>query len=557
MPEVLVSSPVETAPVQDAANRVHARSWIRRRAGAFLLAAIVVVYVLATVLAMRQTSATFDEILLPAGGARGYVTGNFDLVELYHPRLMQYVYGLPVVFSRPAFPEEAGQWTNRAGFRYAQELYFGRGNDAEMLVFRARLIAMAVGAALVLLVFAFVRRHYGEAAAVIAAAMTAFLPDLLAHGGISYNDVPIALAYFGAVWGLDRAVRTPAVKTVLVAAVLVAIALSVKYSAVALAPIAAVLIAIEALARRHEWKAYVRRVAWLLPLAVLGAYLSLVTLYLGDVTLSSFRAGLDFNVLHAAHGHAGVPAWLLGRSSQEGFWYFFPLAFLIKTPAALHILLALAVLGALSARGDARDLLRSPLRGPVVAALVFSFFLMRANLNIGFRHAMPVLPFVVAIAAAGLWRLWRTRGVRMRAAIAGLVTIQAVSVLSWYPHFIPYTSEYFPERDLGFMRLTDSNHDWGQGLPLLRDFMREEGVQTVYLSYFGSARPEAYGVSYTPLRSFFLLAPPSDADSTPRFAAISATNLVGGYVGDAFAGFRTVEPYRVLGHSIFVYRIDE
>jgi hypothetical protein len=392
-------------------------------------------------------------------------------------------------------------------------------------------------------------------AALFAAAMTAFLPDLLAHGGISYNDVPNALAYFGAVWSLHCAAANPRLRTVAVAALVTALALATKFSAVALAPIALVLIALEAITQGKQWQSYLLRMLPMLPFAATVGYLVLVALYLGDFTLSSFRQGLDFNIMHASSGQ-GIPAWLLGRESVDGFWYFFPVAFLIKTPAAFHMLLIIAVLGLSVRRSEARALLSSPLRGPVVAVLIFLFFLLRSNLNIGFRHALPLLPFLIAIAAVGLGRVWNSRGRRMRLAMAGLVAVQAATVLSWYPHFIPYMSEYFPQRDLGLSRLTDSNHDWGQGLPLLRNFMEQEGISTVYLSYFGSGKPTAYGIEYVPLRSFFTLDPRPAPAEPPQFVAISATNLVGTYVGDAFASFRKAEPYRVLGHSIFIYRVD-
>lgn len=107
------------------------------------------------------------------------------------------------------------------------------------------------------------------------------------------------------------------------------------------------------------------------------------------------------------------------------------------------------------------------------------------------------------------------------------------------------------------MLLTDSSHDWGQGLIALRDFMVEENVPVVHLSYFGSARPDAYGIDYVPLRSFYALPPVAQPAVTPRFVVISATNLVGTHVEDVFAPFRDIEPYRVLGHTMFVYRMPD
>jgi hypothetical protein len=528
------------------------------RAAILLLAVTVLIYGAATIMSLRQTSATFDEVLLAAAGARGYATGDFDLVHIYHPRLMPYLYGLPVLLSGAQHPPHDASW-NEPGrsFDYARQLFFQQGNDGPTLIFRTRLIAVAMGVCLLLLVFAFARRCCGDVAAIVAVGMTAFLPDLIAHGGIAYNDVPAAVTLFAAVWALDRAAAAPAGRNVVAAAALTAVALSVKYSAIALAPIALCLVLLEAAARLPDRKPYLRTVLRRVPLAVVSTYACLVAIYLGDFMLTSFLEGAVSNILHARGGHYSAPAWLLGRTSADGFWYYFPVAFLIKTPAALHILVLVALAGFWTTRRQAGSLLQSPLRGAVVAAAIFGCLLLIARLNIGFRHALPVLPFAFVVAAAGIARVWRMHGTAARAAIAGLLVVQAASVLSWYPHFIPYTSEYFAGRDRGHTRITDSSHDWGQGLPLLRRFMEDENVSAVYFSYFGSAVPEAYGIRYVPLRSFFELPATAAAAEAPRFVAISATNLVGVYVDDRFARFRDVEPYRVLGHSMFIYRLDD
>ena len=70
--------------------------------------------------------------------------------------------------------------------------------------------------------------------------------------------------------------------------------------------------------------------------------------------------------------------------------------------------------------------------------------------------------------------------------------------LSYYPNFLSYISEYGPGRDRGSEILVDSSLDWGQGLLQLREYMREQGIERVYLSYFGSARPDGYGIDYVP-----------------------------------------------------------
>jgi len=530
------------------------------RAPFALLAAILIIAGAAIVGAMRQTSMTFDEIVLMAGGARGYETGKFDLVPEQGP-IMQYVYGLPIYLARPNFPDEP-QFEARPPrgyhYYYGRKFFFEAGNDPERLTFLGRLGAVACALATVAVVYAFTRRAAGETAALLAAALVAFLPDILAHGGVAYNDVPHALAFFAAVWGIDAAVRSPSLPRGALAGALVALAIGVKFSALALGPIAVLLAGAEALARGWE-RAWLRRLALAGVTGILVGYIALVAIYLGDLTLADLRWGLDFTFRHVREGH-GVPGYLLGELSADGWWYFYPVAFLLKTPAAFHALIVLAVAGLLTTARRA-GLLESRLRAPVIAGVVFLASLLQSNLVIGFRHALPLVVIVCVLAGAGAARLWQGGRRHVQFVVLALVLWYAGSSLSYYPHFLAYTSEYVPGRDRGHEALLDSSLDWGQGLLQLREYMREAGISRVYLSYFGSALPEGYGIDYVPLPSFFPLPPrtgPDDGGNRPSHIVVSATNLHGVYLpGDPFRQLRQVAPDTILAHTLFVYRIDE
>jgi hypothetical protein len=337
----------------------------------------------------------------------------------------------------------------------------------------------------------------------------------------------------------------------------------VKLSALALAPVALLLVAGGAVAAPRD-----RR--WWLDLAVAAAvgalalWVGLVLLYRGDPTLTLLRLGVWRTVLHAEGGHPEA-AYLLGRTSPDGWWYFYPAAFLFKTPVALQALLAvgaLALAGALRHAGAVpawRRLAAWRGRGPALGALVFGGVLARSGLASGFRYALPLLPLLVILGAAGLARVWSRRGPWARGGLLTLATLQLVSVATTYPHLLAYTSLWAGGRDGAHRVLVDSSIDWGQGLLALRDFMAEEGVTRVRLSYFGSAMPEAYGIDYVPLPSFFRLEGGSPGAPPPRFTVISATTLHGLYLQghDPFAPYRVRTPHRVLGHTLFVYDDSE
>jgi hypothetical protein len=511
--------------------------------------------------AMLRTSATFDEVVMIAGGARGYDTGAWDF-NPEHPPLVQYLYGLPVALTNPVLPPElAPELVRERGieyrYTYAREFFWGVGNDGQRLLVLGRLPALACALALVLLVFSYTQRRHGAAAALLAAALVGFLPDLLAHGGIAYNDVPLALAFFGALWALDHAIRNPLPVPSILAGVACGLALAVKHSAIALLPVAALLLVAELLTRRGD-RAWARQTAAAALLCLLAMYLTLVLCHRGDFGLEQYRYGLAFAFRHVTSNPA--VSYLLGDISYTGRWYYFPAAFLFKTSAAFHFLLLAALFwGVRTARRD-RLLLQSFMRAPLAGALGFGLLLLTARQNIGFRYALPAVVPLAAAGAVGIVHCWQAGTPWLRRGIAVAVAWALLQPLASYPFFLSYMSEYAPGSGRNHEVLADSNLDWGQGLIALREWMSEAGVPRVYLSYFGSASPAAYGIDYVPLPSYFPLppAPPGGAAGEPHWAAISATNLTGvRFPDDPFAAFRALRPARVLGGGVYLYQLED
>jgi 4-amino-4-deoxy-L-arabinose transferase-like glycosyltransferase len=503
----------------------------------------------------RRTSATFDEITMVALGARGYATGSFDLMP-QHPPGGQYVYGLPLFLSGAALPDESLA-TVLDRYEYARDLYWV-SNEPEPITMLSRLPAILMALALIGLCFAVTYRMAGPRAALIAAGLVALLPDVLAHGAIAYTDVPMALTYLAAVWLVDLCLRNPGLWRGVLAGLAIAAALSMKFSGLAVFPVVAILLLAEASGRSRAdpWHGELRKASLA---GLLTLYASLVLLYGGDVFLLEFLYGLGFTAGHVTEGHDS-PAFLLGRTNLLGWWYFYPVAFLLKTPTALHLLILVAVAGFRPRSISWRSLATSRKRALLVGGGVFGLALLASNLNIGFRYALPVLPFICILTGIGVDRSLSAGSRVMKPVVAFLLVGYAVSSLAFYPHFLAYTSEYIPNPDRGYRAVVDSNLDWGQGLLELRDWMQDNQVEKVGLSYFGSALPWGYGIDYEPLLSHLELAAPPERlrnSHSVTHVAISATNLQGVYLeGDPFREYRHREPVAVLAHSLFIYDVD-
>lgn len=342
------------------------------------------------------------------------------------------------------------------------------------------------------------------------------------------------------------------------AGVLVALAVTVKFSTVVIAPVALLLVAAEAVSRPAD-RDWTRRLALAVAVALGAAYLGIALAYRGDFALAGLRDGLG-QAGHHVHGPGGAPNYFLGRHNRFGWWFFYPVALAFKTPIAFQALVLLGLGALVTVRSRARQVLASRLRVPLIGGVGFGAALLFAHLDIGFRYALPVVPLLCVLVGAGLVRLWARVGRAARVLVATLAAGFVVSSLSAYPWFLSYTSGWGPGADRAWRVFVDSNIDWGQGLYALRDFTRENRTGRVYLSYFGSAYPDAYGIAYVPLPSYFTLppeAPPAGFGraADPAYAVVSATNLVGPYFPEnPLAFLQTVRPARVLGGSMYVYR---
>jgi Dolichyl-phosphate-mannose-protein mannosyltransferase len=245
-------------------------------------------------------------------------------------------------------------------------------------------------------------------------------------------------------------------------------------------------------------------------------------------------------------------AFLNGHFSTTGWWWYFPYAFAVKTtiPAMTVGLLALAGLVVRWKSGDVGEswlprALASLYAGTPLLALLFVYwiFALTTNLNIGHRHLLPTYPALCILAGgAAFWiqplfeRIRKTEprpgrerrgqrsGVRVERTVSRvrkLAGVAAMALLAWHvmesvairPNYLAYFNQLVSGPSQGFKHLADSSLDWGQDLPALKRWLEAQGLQQsggngVYLSYFGTARPEYYGIQATALAGFIDRRPP-------------------------------------------------
>ncbi|HEC34179.1 MAG TPA: hypothetical protein ENI37_05620 [Chloroflexi bacterium] len=515
-------------------------------------------------------SPTFDEPLHAVHGYVDLVTGDWRMQE-EHPPLIHLLTG-PFFWLLPNRPDPRALpgWVPFNYLELAGEVFHAFDLHPDVLIFPSRVVVMLLTLLLGATLHRWAVERHGPLGGLLALFVCAFSPNILAHGRLITTDLTLTCCFFLAVYAFQRLLVQPAAGWLAVASLTFGLALGAKASALLLIPVFALLTLLRSSglgASETEWPRTIEEwfhrlascVGWL-TLTGLLAFLVLWALYgfetgswaegWPSLPLPTYLKALLYVRYHDQFKH---PAFLMGQRSGGGWWQYFPIALALKTPLP-------TLIGALV--GTAWLLWRrrwwAVLVGIVPPTLIFTAALS-SSLNIGYRHILPVVPFLVLLVAALAELPWHR--VAITVAGGGMALWLVAGTLGIYPDYLAYFNELAGGPGGGHRYLTDSNLDWGQDLIRLRDYLQAQGIERVYLSYFGNVNPAEYGIHYTPLPSHFSLGEVTDfAPFAPAagFYAISVTNLSGQYLIEnpsVLDWFNHQTPIASIGHSINVYQV--
>jgi 4-amino-4-deoxy-L-arabinose transferase-like glycosyltransferase len=527
------------------------------------------VFMLQGALAIAHHAPTYDEAAHLASGYSMLATGDFRLNPQVPP-LVKILLASPLYLgSRLAFTPDPAQWRDAADYPIGQAFLYGSARPADEILATGRFANLALGAGLVVLIGWWAGRLWGRAAAVVAIALAALEPNLVAHSSLVTTDVGATLFMVLTLYLLWEATSAKSSARWLATGLSAGLAMAAKYSTLTLIPILGAI-----LARHVLLGGIIKDAPWALPAAAsprrqrLIQAVSVIPL-LGVPATLVVLAAYFFQGLHPwwfgllrflEQANAGQPAYFLGHYSHAGWWTYFPVSFLIKTPVATLVVIAASLtlcrMGAPLLRRDAIFLL-----APVGVVFLVS---AQVKTNIGLRHILVVYPLLFVLASRVA--TFSPRRVWLVPVLAGsAIAATAASTLPVTPHQLAYFNELVGGPEHGHRYLSDSNIDWGQDLRGVKGFMDQQGIPIAYLSYFGSAPPAYYGIRYQYVPGSWPLEWPPPRAVVPATLArkvliISVSNLQGVHTHftslDLFAWLRTRRPIARIGYSILVYDLS-
>lgn len=545
------------------------------------------VMALISIFVMLGDSGTVDEVAhIPSGYS--YLKYHDYRLNPEHPPLAKAIAGIPLQFIKVHELNTSVAWDNISQWESGWDFIYRLGNNPNTILNLSRIPMIMLLLILGVYVYRFARELAGRKVAVVVLTLFAFYPDLLAHGHLVTTDVAAALGFVLSIYYFWHWTNSPTRKNLIYAGIAFGIAQLLKFSAVLLVPILIIYLIYLALARRTATKRFWSlfwpllkqgvgigliglALIWLVYIPLVWSTPSGIEHQLIETNLTNDARTLMFrNFLHLfennpftrAIGHyilgiflvfgrvgGGSSTFILGHFSDKSISWYFPVAWLIKTPLPI-IIMFLGGLIALIKRFKANIWVYLLLLTPIVIYWVVT---LKGSLNIGIRHLMPTVPFVLLFIGYQIKGIVNNDKLTWQKITVGFLVIWMVvgSIIS-YPNYL----SYFNELTIGRNRydlLIDSSLDWGQDLKRLAKWVDKNKIPNIYIDYFGGSIPSYIIPNSTNWCSGY--------GPTTGYIAVSATffqlsHLHGEEEGKwSYDWLKDYKPEAIIGNSILVYHI--
>src|SRR3989344_2515338 len=542
------------------------------------LALLIIILGFVQISSLLADSQTVDEGPHILAGYSYLKTGKI-LLNPEHPPLLKAWSALPLLILNPDLPEEVknaadtkaelDQW----GLSY--EFLHKNRVPADTIIFWSRLMMVilailgAVGIALI------ARIWFGNLAGIFAFILFAFDPNVLAHGRLVTTDVGSAIFIFFAAYAFYLFLKKPTALLAIGSGGVFTLALAAKFSSLTLLPVFLILFAIKLIKEKSDLKKYLK----LIPLFILTAFISLWTIYGFNIEkpindpkvkqlyernaelLKDPSAYQDSNgknywlarfVIHTfdprkqpgiglkwaadnvsvpayryfrglsdflAHSYRGHYAYLTGHIYETGVWQYFIIAYLVKSPIPLLILLifafclyAIFIMRVSVLNTSKYDFISNiknkianfPLAGYIllIPPVIYWLISIKSSINLGIRHLMPIYPFYAVMIAGAIAIILKKIPEHSPKKYQNFTKIIFAILMIWflaesaiiYPHHLSYFNTLAGGPKNGHQYLIDSNIDWGQDFLRLKEYIKNKNLDSVYLRYFGKIDWNYYGI---------------------------------------------------------------
>lgn len=511
----------------------------------YYIALTVIFVLTVSLLNAKNDSAIFDEIAHIPAGYSYLTEHDMRLNPEHPPLIKALsavpllFLGLNFDTAQPFWTTDInGQWD--AG----RSLLYTSGNDWNAILFWSRVPIILLSVILGLFLFWWGKRWLGYTGGLIAFTLAMYDPNILGHNHYVTTDVGIAAFIAFSLYFFLECIKVPSWKNVLVGGFFLGLVHLSKFSSVLLLPLFFAVIILyplflskEVLGDTKKWKklleyigkgivafvvsmivvyvAYAgffyntpkemaqKTVEYYFPASDIRPFahetnVALMTLTGNKITqpLGEYLLGVAMVFKRVAGGNG---AYFMGEVSSTAFPAYFPTVFILKETLVFLALLVFAKLFAFGRSIKTIVTLPAPFwktraerlanfmrNDPTIWAILgfvvlYAYLSITGNLNIGFRHLFPILPFLYLFIAKEMTDLLSiTVGAVHKTVVAlfGILLALLIITTVWaYPYYMSYFNPIAGDSMNGYQYVTDSNADWGQDLNRLTQWIDEYNLK--------------------------------------------------------------------------------
>jgi hypothetical protein len=533
-------------------------------------------------------SQTWDEPSHIAAGMEWLDEGTFTF-EPTHPPLARLMTALGPYLAGIRSIDTPGSWWSEGN----AILQYGGQYERNLALARLGILPFFILASIVVAKWS--RELFGYAASILATTLFTTLPIILAHAGNATTDMACAATVTLSMYWFSSWVKKPNLRNSIIFGLTIGIAAITKFSTIFFLIGGIGLFCIIALLAKIKSKKLIKEMIIkrkIYSLALISIFLT------GGLTIwAGYRFSIDklghpenrpyepvdrivgnqgvlHNIAYTLVENILVPApefftgllsflgkdsggqleYFLGDIRTTGWWYFYPVIFLLKTPIAFTILCLAGIIFIFSHIFNKRgnwDEISIPL---ISVGAIFTVGMI-GNVDNGLRQLLSVFPLLAIIAGFGLYRLFTSVNKRrylVWSFAAGLFAWQFISSAGAHPDYLAYFNEIgrnYPEKIV-----VSSDLDWGQDLKRLSQTLKQDEIDHLYIRYNGSQEIDLNNFG---LPANKILQPYQKVSGWVAISIFSRTLGTWKAPYDQFAWLKEYQPVRIVGKSIWLYYIPE
>ncbi|WP_442509466.1 ArnT family glycosyltransferase [Novipirellula sp. SH528] len=577
--------------LDDSIGQRHMR-WTR-----YAITTVLVIQLVCVATHAIRSSPTNDEFGHFFAGIRYWEQGDTRIFNV-NPPLVRSIAAIPAVigWDHPVVTPLKGFEirTARPEIQAGRRMFSEMPNEFHFYLVLGRLLVGMFGLMGTMAIFGWGRQLVGDWGAVVAASFWAIQPQIIAHGSLITNDVPVAACMTLAAWLFCRWCESPSISRALLGGAGLGLASVCKFTALLLWPIFLVFAVYEIWRHRSLVRLYHAIIAIIVAFVVVGIpygfagigrpikSFDLVTDYRGpdqilDPTWQNrfgdrwvgylpsplpeeYVVGIDRQQSDFVNG---LPSYAAGQRSKHGWWWFYLYSMAVKLPTGTWLAIAVAMFYWVS--GEAK-ITRDRLMVMLIAIAIIDITAMKSGFAQQHRYILPLYPFLFLWVATPLerWRITRSKtqtdsqfyskSSLKRKTAYGYGTLvalgfTAIGCANAAPDWLGAFNLLSGGTDRGHLRMFNDATDWGQDTFEVVDWIVQHPecypLQLESINGFNGVDAHALGVPQNAI---------VETGGHPVWFIISKNDLVGiGRLDD----FKDRIPVDRIGRTHFVYKIDD